>query len=701
MTIELPPLPRRGQPEWYDDRTDWDNTVADLLKSVQASAPVSVRDFGAVGDGITDDLGAFQAAVAAVAPGGRIIVPAGVYYTPNVPKASNGDGYVKITKPVHMIGEAGTVIQNMAFWVMGGASSLNNIGASSEPGNRTVVLPGHDLQPREYVQLLSEYNIYTTDAGEFQMGTKNPTTGKTWIARAAEIHQVAAVDGDNVDLIGLTRYRYGTSTAGLSQPMPGVTTGEWRALSPIRDMTVENIEFQYSDDGSNKSFTARLCVGLRFRNCKWTGSDLGSHFLAFSDCYDTTIEDCEITHPFSAGAVDGSGNNAVLIGAGCTLFTVSGTKVYRSNQAIDSLTNDLPGFPGQQAAETKSELRSVQDVTISNCEFYEGNQGFTSHPATYNVNFRDNVARFCHTGIFARSAKTSITNNVLETTASGVILSAFVNDTKIIGNVIQQQLSPDYRAEQWRGIRYNPMGVEIITRNDQRGIVIQGNTVKRTQPSNTGSPSYGILFDASNVEHSDVEPDWLLNKSQILVKGNTFLDCGVRVGPHIAGVEILGNDFRFLTGAEVSPAVMLMYQSAACIVDGNTFDSPAGHIRSYGATARPYPHEHVLGRNLHVGQPRNVLDGSAYSNMSESGFATQAGSTPSQSGPFSEGQNLTVPVVFPRPFKNVPTVQISGTNAAIVNAASVTPTGFTLGVRFIVGVSGNFAARYEARGILE
>lgn len=82
MTIELPPLPRRGQPEWYDDRTDWDNTVADLLKSVQASAPVSVRDFGAVGDGVADDSDAFDLAIGAIAAqgGGELIIPPGTYW---------------------------------------------------------------------------------------------------------------------------------------------------------------------------------------------------------------------------------------------------------------------------------------------------------------------------------------------------------------------------------------------------------------------------------------------------------------------------------------------------------------------------------------------------------------------------------------------------------------------------------------------
>ena len=46
---------------------------------LDASIGITVRDYGAVGDGVTNDAVAFQAALAAVAAGGTVVVPAGTY----------------------------------------------------------------------------------------------------------------------------------------------------------------------------------------------------------------------------------------------------------------------------------------------------------------------------------------------------------------------------------------------------------------------------------------------------------------------------------------------------------------------------------------------------------------------------------------------------------------------------------------------
>jgi len=55
----------------------------DVLLFDPADAGItSVKNYGAVGDGVTDDTAAFQAALAALTSGGKLTVPAGTYTRP-------------------------------------------------------------------------------------------------------------------------------------------------------------------------------------------------------------------------------------------------------------------------------------------------------------------------------------------------------------------------------------------------------------------------------------------------------------------------------------------------------------------------------------------------------------------------------------------------------------------------------------------
>jgi len=55
-------------------------TALDTNKVEKSTAVLNVKDFGAVGNGVTDDVNAFQAAVnQALLTGGSIYVPAGTY----------------------------------------------------------------------------------------------------------------------------------------------------------------------------------------------------------------------------------------------------------------------------------------------------------------------------------------------------------------------------------------------------------------------------------------------------------------------------------------------------------------------------------------------------------------------------------------------------------------------------------------------
>jgi len=87
-------------------------TVQDKLRE-----SVSVKDFGAVGDGVADDSAAFQASLnAAASSGGAVFVPAGTYQVQGLTIASNvrlvGEGITSIIRAVSGMGDTTTIIRN-------------------------------------------------------------------------------------------------------------------------------------------------------------------------------------------------------------------------------------------------------------------------------------------------------------------------------------------------------------------------------------------------------------------------------------------------------------------------------------------------------------------------------------------------------------------------------------------------------------
>lgn len=210
--MALPNLPTQGQNPWFTPRNNWDLAVkADLEGRLSATSlsstftrrvSVDVRDFGAVGDGVTDDTQAFQNAATSVAPTGGVI---------NVPNGT------------FLIDPA--VSEDVGIWV--------NVGGFELFSNTTLQMsPGTILKAKSNSKSVSKViRVYNSDNVEIRggsiLGDRDTHTGTTgeWGygisvmgSRNVTISDLTVTDcwGDGINIQRLTATGYDIANASVN-----------------------------------------------------------------------------------------------------------------------------------------------------------------------------------------------------------------------------------------------------------------------------------------------------------------------------------------------------------------------------------------------------------------------------------------------------------------------------------------------------
>lgn len=571
-----------------------------ITKAVNTKVVVATAtSFNVDPTGVNDSTAGIRQALAATPAGGTLYFPKGTYIGQAIVPTSEAD-YIVVDKPVTITGDVGTVLRDVRFYIKGSFDAPVYLGAAATEGDQTITTAAaHGWAPGDYVQVLSQYNAYTEDAGAYQLGSINPTNGTTPVCQVSEIHRVAATPSTtSARFLDLLMYG-GYTTSAAPTPIPGVTGAQARRIKPVKGVRITGLTFENRVQGY-RCILARGAADLVFEDCSFYSNDNPGFALRIFDTYNLVVRGCRFEK--RTDAFTGSSWNSVIVGGGCTDVTFSGCTVTGEAQALDISPNaavDSVADPGG----TLTEYRSTQRIRLLGNTFLNCSDGATTHPGTMDVLIAGNHVTGGSTGFRVRSRRAQILSNNIQTSRRGVALSAFVTQTLIYGNHFLQITSSKYTGF-YAGVEYSASSSEIISDNRaQVDIIGNAFTVSKV----AGAANYAVITNYSEPSSSSVTltDEWRNRKSDIVVANNSIRNGTVLTAHVTHGCKVIGNQFS--GGTTLTHYVML--QGTASVVHNNIFDDYTGHIRCY-ATPRSgstytHPVENQIGSNATTGAALN------------------------------------------------------------------------------------------------
>ena len=230
---------------------------------------VSVKEFGAVGDGVADDTAAFTEALAA---GGSITVPPGTYLVSGA----------TASVPVDLEIQAGAKVKHLGLGPAIAVSGVEypQVGLSAEVlrGATSITAPGHGVQPGQWIRLRSDrkYDSFST-----------------FIAMG-ELVQVHAVDGDTITPRVPVQ-------GGPYLPSDNAGVCPLDMVDGVRIHGRGTVEGEYNTGRSQTGILTSLCHNVIIEGIRMSGFDW-RHY-APADCAMVRVRDVSFdwTHTVSSG----------------------------------------------------------------------------------------------------------------------------------------------------------------------------------------------------------------------------------------------------------------------------------------------------------------------------------------------------------------------------------------------------------------
>jgi len=446
-------------------------------ETTQLPSSLNVRDYGAVGDGVTDDTTAIQRALdAKTATGCTVFVPDGVYLIQTITVKSN----------TTLTGSAAAVFKSSSFYrplisIKGNDISLSNLtveGDNKANCGISIVGPSADIN----LNSVSVQNI------------SQPTNSahSLYYYAPVGIH----IEGDNTHVLldGVTiRNVWALNTSGPAWPHKvarGILISNFSYQGITKDVTIQNSLIDKvgpKDDGDGivvQNFTQDVVLKIlnnTFNHCHKRAIKIQSPGV--------TISGNKINNPFS-------GNNPydTYAGSPSDYDMFSAISVYANNVSVTN--NEVYGIGSYLYA---IDLKNNANITIRGNKISNGigsNIGYsdlirvTTNSNTMtgsNITIKNNIMDRGREGIYFTAPVTGVVienNTIKNTNEHGIYLSGYngryCSNVDVLGNTFVNVKKWGVRVIDGNTIRilnnYGSTGWEIISVPVKTNIEVANNT---------------------------------------------------------------------------------------------------------------------------------------------------------------------------------------------------------------------------------
>jgi len=547
-----------GQPAGVKQQTTTQE-IADL-----GGPFVSVKEYGAVGDGITDDTLPISLAISVVGEtgGGTVYFPPGTYLV---------TASISITyNNVLLLGSgASTILCGLpsdtndaifSFFGAGGGISTTVVGSSIAKNQRTITLTSAvGFSAGDYISLTSD-EYWGGIAGVSGYGTM--TRG--------ELNRIRYISGSSVTLEIATQDTYDNSLYPV----------QVRRLSVSRNAQIKCLNFYGKGDGNSDPVTSPTGVdcsyvdSVNIESCRFENFERYAVYMF--QCYNTSVSNCNLVgrdlfDPSNQEASASSQFYGVVV-MSCLNSVVDGNLGSFNRRLID-ITSSSGSPIGRNA--------SITGNTAISCF-----NGVGTHQSE-NISIVGNVCLGGNAGIEVRSHNTVVSGNKVNCTGTGLVVGLApqtqdyteldnLRDFSATGNIFDcggsaVTLSTDFDSLTMTGNTFkfqSTQGVDIYGRRIYNA-VFSGNTF-----TGTGS-NIGVNF-------RNVATDARLVLKNIYMNGNRYnnLSVGISIpgsskATPASGIYIGGEIFNSVSTAGIrfrpSGTDVAAYYGDAVFVGENLF----------------------------------------------------------------------------------------------------------------------------------